>query len=336
MKQTNYEKIGWSIALDELERQRLSLRNHLLIEWFCVAWFLAVVGYRIISPYVLATHPSLRSLSDILGKPLWYLVIASEYAALILAIRVGRSDDWKGYREAFKQLYVENYLDSVFAELRYEPDQRIHTGYVEKTMIVPKRFRDNWRLAGNDYISGRYKQTRFQRSDLCLIYCFGKSNHSRKNTVVFSGRWMIVEFNKSFRSKVQIVQKGFCNSPRKRTFEMSDSVFDPVEMESADFNSRFLVYAKNEHEAFYLITPQLMERLQQLADRTGGKLFFCFVKNQLHIAIQSNKDSLEAPSVFKRLDEAQITQQFREEIEGITQFIDELSLDNNLFINAEK
>ena len=146
---------------------------------------------------------------------------------------------------------------------------------------------------------------------------------------------MIFEFNKAFRSKVQIVQNGFCNRARKRTFEMSDSVFDPVEMESADFNSRFRVYAKNEHEAFYLITPQLMERLQQLADRKGGKLFFCFVKNQLHIAIQSNKDSLEAPSVFKRLDEAQIAQKLRDEIEGITQFIDALSLDNDLFVQED-
>ena len=319
------------LLLGELERQRLSLRNHALITWVCVAWFLAVVGYRIISPYVLATHPSLRSLSDILGKPLWYLVIASEYAALVLAIAIGRKDNWKGYRETFKQVYVEHYLESVFTELRYEPRQCISRRDVEKTMIVPKRFRDNWRLAGNDYICGRYKQTRFQRSDLCLIYCFGKTNHSRKNTVVFSGRWMIFEFNKAFRSNVQIVQRGFCNTTRKRTFEMSDSLFDPVTLESADFNSRFRVYAKNEHEAFYLITPQLMERLQQLADRKGGKLFFCFVKNQLHIAIQSNKDSLEAPSVFKRLDEAQITQQLWEEIEGITQFIDALSLDNDLF-----
>lgn len=332
MNQTDYEKIGRRIALDELERQQLSLRNHALITWVCVAWFLAVVGYRIVSPYVLAAHPSLPSLSDRLGKPLWFLVCASEYAALVLAIAIGRKDNWKGYREAFKQLYVEHYLESVFTELRYEPDQRIHTGDVEKTMIVPKRFQDNWRLAGNDYISGRYKQTRFQRSDLCLVYFFGKSNHSRKHTVVFSGRWMIFEFNKAFRSNVQIVQRGFCNTTRKRTFEMSDSLFDPVTLESADFNSRFRVYAKNEHEAFYLITPQLMERLQQLADRVEGKLFFCFVKNQLHVAMQTNKDALEAPSVFKPLDEEKTTQKLREEIEVITQFIDALSLDNDLFV----
>ena len=147
---------------------------------------------------------------------------------------------------------------------------------------------------------------------------------------------MIVEFNKAFRSNVQIVQKGFCNTTRKRTFEMSDSVFELVEMESADFNSRFQVYAKNEHEAFYLITPQLMERLQQLADRKSGKMFLCFVKNQLHIAIQSNEDSLEAPSIFKPLDEEKTTQKLREEIEVITQFIDELSLDNDLFKQSQQ
>lgn len=60
------------------------------------------------------------------------------------------------------------------------------------------------------------------------------------------------------------------------------------------------------------------------------------MKNQLHIAIQSNKDSLEAPSVFKRLDEVQIRQKLRDEIEGITQFIDALSLDNDLFVQEER
>ena len=104
-----------------------------------------------------------------------------------------------------------------------------------------------------------------------------------------------------------------------------------VSMESESFNSKFNVYTQNEHDAFYIITPSLMTRIEKLDDMTKGKILLCFIDNRLHIGIYDNKDSFEPPSVFKEINEQETMERISGDIEMITQFVDELNLDNELF-----
>ena len=104
-----------------------------------------------------------------------------------------------------------------------------------------------------------------------------------------------------------------------------------VSMESESFNSKFNVYTQNEHDAFYIITPSLMTRIEKLDDMTKGKLLLCFIDNRLHIGIYDNKDSFEPTSVFEEINEQETMERISGDIEMITQFVDELNLDNELF-----
>ena len=265
------------------------------------------------------------------------LIVLAAWIIVVISIFFIEHSRMK-YREAFKLAFVPEALSQVFTDLDYVPDKGISQQTVASTrmMYAGDRFRSE------DFISARYKNVGFEQSDVLIQ----RRNHNNSKhtgarasksgyTTTFRGRWLIFDFNKQFRSNLQIIQKGFRNTKKKHLFRKSVSLLNPVEMESSAFNKKFKVYAANAHEAFYIITPVFMERIQNLAAHNKGKLMFCFVGNKLHIAFQDGKDSFEPGSALKPLNEEKTTQKIRGEIEVITQFIDELSLDNNLFVQSE-
>ena len=110
----------------------------------------------------------------------------------------------------------------------------------------------------------------------------------------------------------------------------SDEQITEVEMEDVEFNKNFCVYAENEHEAFYILTPHFMEKLKEIETKINAGIMFCFVDNKLHIAIDNNTDSFEY-NVHKPINEKEIEEDIIKDIKIITDFADELNLDNDLF-----
>ena len=295
--------------MDELNQLRVAARNRLL---GCIVGIIALGAAS-----VALTHQPF----------LLFFILIGGFIVSTLIMKKPR----QRYRTAFKQAYVQRSLQSVFTDLDYHPDWGISYDAIAATkmMYMGDRFHSE------DYIHARYKNVRFEQSDVHIEeerQSTDSDGHTHTEYVtIFRGRWMIFDFNKEFRANVQIAQKGFPNAKRKRFFGKKEELFKKVEMESESFNKAFQVFAQDEHDAFYIITPAFMERVQNLAAHNKGKLMFCFVGNRLHIAIHDNKDSFEPGSMFKRPNEEAVTQKLRSEIEVITQFIDELSLDNDLF-----
>ena len=73
-----------------------------------------------------------------------------------------------------------------------------------------------------------------------------------------------------------------------------------------------------------------MKKIKNLTSNVSGKLLFCFIDNKLHIGIQNNKDSFEH-SIFTKINEEKVTTDISQDIKLITNFVDKLSLDNDLF-----
>ena len=101
-------------------------------------------------------------------------------------------------------------------------------------------------------------------------------------------------------------------------------------MEDVSFNKDFTVFAQNEHDAFYILTPSMMDRIRRVCNGIEGKLIFCFIDDTLHIGIHTNKDSFE-PSMMKNIDPEVEKEKIRNDINLITTFVNELSLDTKLF-----
>ena len=229
---------------------------------------------------------------------------------------------------AFKETFVKKSLETVFTDLVYEPEKGLDSSVISNTRMMNM----GDRYTSNDFISGRYKDIRIVQADVHIEEKHQTTDSDGHTTTtwvtIFRGRWMVFDFNKLFKANIQVSQKGFGNS---RISNWGAQVkYKKVMMEDQAFNNSFRTYAQDEHEAFYILTPSLMEKIKNLTNNISGKLLFCFVDNKLHIGLQNGKDSFEH-SIYKQIDEEKVTNEISQDIKLITNFVDELSLDNTLF-----
>ena len=257
------------------------------------------------------------------------LVIVGMVLTFIIAL-ICTGKQAREYSLAFKSYFVKSSLQKIFTNLKYQPENGISRATIASTNMM--RMGD--RYSSNDLVTGKYKEIGFTQSDV-HIEEEHETRDSDGNTrtyyvTIFKGRWMIFDFNKSFKADVQVAQKGFGNNKVASWF-LGEQKFQKVEMESQEFNKAFNVYAQQPLDAFYILTPKIMEKIRNLDERNEGRLLLCFIDNKLHVGIYNYEDSFEHKSVFKPIDEEKTRNNISEDIQKITMFIDELELDNDLF-----
>lgn len=234
----------------------------------------------------------------------------------------------KEFSLAFKRTFVLKALELVFTDLKYLPENGISESVIRNTKMMNM----GDRYSSNDYFYGKYKDISVVQADVHIEEKHTTTDsHGHTTThwvTIFRGRWMVFDFNKSFVANIQVCQKGFSNA-KVGNFGQ-DLKFKKIQLEDETFNNQFRTYAQNEHDAFYVLTPQFMEKIKNLINMVNGKMLLCFIDNKLHVGIQNNQDSFEH-NVFTKIDEKQVIEQISRDIKLITNFVDELDLDNNLF-----
>lgn len=234
----------------------------------------------------------------------------------------------KKFTSEYKKTLVFSALKSIFTDLTYEPERGLAKSIIGNTGMM--NLGD--RYSSNDYISGKYNNVNVVQADVHIE----KKTESRNSNgttdtqwyTIFQGRWMVFDFNKSFKYNLQVCQKGFYNSIVNNWG--NNIKFKKVALEEQEFNKQFKVYAQNEQEAFYILTPTMMEKIKKLSNSINGKILLCFIDNKLHVGIENDDDAFE-PSIFVKVDETRAKEKILKDIKLITDFIDELDLDNDLF-----
>lgn len=81
-----------------------------------------------------------------------------------------------------------------------------------------------------------------------------------------------------------------CPSPIICTFdkELTDSPLPTVETENPDFNKEFTTYCEKDDDAFYILTPQVMEKMLGVA-KTYKRVIYNFDEDDLFIIIYHDK-----------------------------------------------
>lgn len=294
------------MSLEELEILRKKAKNIIIIG-ILISIAVAVVSFFITNSFVFPF------IALFIGIIITYIIASKPTRKFILS---------------FKETYVLKSLKSVFTELTYEPEKGISESIISNTgmMYMGDRY------SSNDFVSGKYKNINVIQADVHIEEEHESTDSDGTTTTtwvtIFKGRWMIFDFNKIFKANVQVSQKGFGNSKISNWGEKIK--YKKVMMEDQAFNNTFRTYAQNEHDAFYILTPSLMEKIKRLTGNISGKLLFCFIDNKLHIGIQNNKDSFEH-SIFSKINEEKVINDISKDIKLITDFVDELSLDNDLF-----
>lgn len=228
------------------------------------------------------------------------------------------------FKQEYKDIIVLEIFTRVFTDINYRPTY----GIPEDDIASTKMMRMGDRYYSNDYISARYKNVPFEFSDVKIQNEYTDSDGDKHVETLFKGQWYIFDFNKKFKADIQVCEKTFSNAKRGGLFDKNK--FNKVELEDIEFNKKFNVYAQNDLDAFYVLTPNTIEKIKELNNKIHGNILMCFIDNKLHIGLYNNKDLFE-PSIFKKIDIEKNHKKVKEDILLITQFVDILSLDNDLF-----
>ena len=254
-------------------------------------------------------------------------LIELSFSIVILTIVKGVviGSDAQLFNKHFKNIFVLKSLQHFFKDLDYKSEKGFSKEYIKNVGMLDTGDRFN----SNDYISGTYKNIKFEQSDIHI-----EEKHEEEDKdgnkkevweTIFMGRLMVFDFNKKFKANVQVSSHHFgANTlPWKKKFSN-------VKMEDVEFNKLFTIYAESEHDAFYILTPHFMQKIKDITKELKCGVMFGFADSRLHIAIDNNEDSFEY-NVFKPINEQEIEENIVKDIKLITNFVDELSLDNDLF-----
>lgn len=242
---------------------------------------------------------------------------------IIITTIITRKDK-KEFNKLYKTTIVLNSFKKVFTDVDYDMEKGISYEQIASTQMMNM----GDRFYSNDYFKAKYKNINFESSDVHIQEEHTDSDGDTTYVTIFRGQWFVFDFNKPFKANIQVCAKNFSNARRGSLF--SKTKYNKVDMEDIEFNKEFRVYAQNELDAFYVLTPNTMEKIKELKRKTKGRLLLCFIDNRLHVGLHNNKDLFEA-NIFKKINIDEENNKTLNEMKIITEFVDTLDLDNDLF-----
>lgn len=194
---------------------------------------------------------------------------------------------YKQFNDLFKSQYVLSTIKDtgLFEEVSYQARAGFPHSDIFRWGVVDCG--DEKYFRSEDLLSGIYQNTQFQMCDITTRR-FDPTNKVKKVENVFFGQ--VMHFERFDHLKVsdghlQIFQRNFFSAIRGWTAP------HPIETENAVFTDRFEIYADNEHNAFYILTPSFMEKIIELAEILDEQLAITFCGSEMFVAI-SRIDSM--------------------------------------------
>ena len=233
------------------------------------------------------------------------------------------TSEYLDYKHAYKSYFISRQLTALFTDIDYRHNQGISQQLLADTGLIYV----GARYHSNDFVQGKYRQIGFAQAD---VHIESKREEEDQNghvethyVTVFKGRYLIFEFPKKFDFKMVVSFNGY-----------SLAYFNPktgrglvrVETESPEFNKRFLVYAEDGFEAFYILTPTIIEKLEKLGQKYHNQLALYFSDHKLYIGLNDGGDAFEPPNPALPLDEAAETAKVINDMQLIIEIVDNLVL----------
>ncbi len=237
----------------------------------------------------------------------------------------------QGHGNSLKRFISENIISGVLSEFfkvdAFEIHRHIPGNVISKVGMIP-----GWDKAyGSDYVAGTYKGLSIQFSDVELksveVTTDDEGHRTERESRVFLGPWLVCDFGIDLPANLMVRENS-----RKLMGSGYQKDGNDLDTENEAFNARYEIRAGDAHTAFYILTPHFMEKIQEINDRAGGRLFMCFFGREVHIAVHNNRDSFEVGGKAEEFGDLDVLRdKFRSQIRYLTDIIDELMLNDKLY-----
>ncbi len=191
----------------------------------------------------------------------------------------------KDYKKIYKENFVVSVLNEVFDNVKYDYKKGFNSAYVRTFGLT----RLGNKFESEDYLRASYKGINFEQADVVISYHTShSSNKNSHTTTYFKGRMFAFDFPFKSVSSVQVFTE---NYPYRGTPTINEKL-NKIEMESDLFNKRFDVLALDDEEAFYVLTPQMMEKIESIRDKYNHVAMH-FSGNKLYVGIWTSDNAFD-------------------------------------------
>lgn len=222
-----------------------------------------------------------------------------------------------------KKILSDNVISSVLKEalgdaVEYNPWGKINPG----SMVFPFSYNC---ADGSDHIKAVYHGVNVELGDIELIdeseVTDEEGRTERTRNTQFKGQWLTCDFGKELAGEVYISE---------RTKKTRRSLKSNVTMDNEQFDKRFCVRADDPREAYYLLTPHMMEYITAMADKSGGTVYLSFLRSgKLHVAVQTGRDFFELGKT--NTDAETLRRKFLGELRWFTDIVDTLRVEDTIY-----
>ena len=214
----------------------------------------------------------------------------------------------------FKRKVIRSIVES--CGLTYHPG-----GFVENDYLYMIYDFDIDKYSGNDLIFGQIEGVRVKFSDVEAISIKEDWQGNKTHRVLFAGLLFVADFPKRLKAVTQI-----CSG----TDDFKDYGGKRARMDDAEFERYFRVYATDQIEARYALTPSLMESLKLLKIRFHRPINIVLTGDKICMAIRTGRDNFE-PDLRRPLVGKGANRFYKDEIGGFLRIVEELRLNRKIW-----
>lgn len=218
----------------------------------------------------------------------------------------------KKYSAAYKAFVIEQALKDKLTDFTFTPERGISPKTIAAVDVITQGNCYN----GSNHLQGSYQNTTVQLADVTLQ----NITEGKKIAIdtLFKGRWIVIDFPQTFSPLL------FCDRRLLKLKKSEErSSLKPIELNDMNLPKDLLSFAKEKKVVKDFLTPQRINQLKQLQNTLLGPLLLYFSNHQLHIAVNSNTETIQVP-VFSSIRLSSAQTNISEEIEQIFALIDVL------------
>ena len=201
--------------------------------------------------------------------------------------------EYKGHiKEQLSRSVVPQVLSEVFDQVEYDAYRHISPEVIYASGAFPFGFD---KASGGDYIKASYRGVGLELCDLMLE---------------------------------EEVRTTSTDSDGNSTSDTSNRIVFVGQWLILDFHKES---CDSVHDAFYILTPNMMEHIMAMDRRAGGKVYLRFLREgKIHVAVNSRRDHFEVGSL-NDADLPSLRMKFRGEVRYVTELIDALLTVDTLY-----
>lgn len=282
------------VKLEKLRQD--AVKKTKIMRWILPVCLVLFVGLALAGKWYIFLWLGEYGWSDPAVQGAFYGLLANLMLAVILACVVfvfykilvwQRAYD--RFNFSFKNKYVLETLTQLpgFSELHYHAGGGFSYDEMDRMNLIPKGVQVFYQ--STDELTGLLDGVRFRSSNVKT----GRKARGRRSLpdILFEGQ--IIAFSTFDERKLS---KGFVQVFSKKALSQVKHTTAPLKIhtENSLFNENFVVFAENEQNAFYMLTPPVLEKIVAFQEAMEGLVYLAFYQSALYVTCSQFRNPFDA------------------------------------------